>query len=627
MKMHKILLAICLIVGFNSNTNAENNKTEYPEKGLIHYFDLNGNLKDRITGKKLSYMLPESYADRKPEYIKDNEGNTFGIRTFPLLLNGNYSLEKYPEISVVIRFRQDKEYDSHLSFTYFAAGKYRYNDIGWSFDEQYSFNLNKNNHPFIYTEGYKTEKETEDGTETVKIKGVDGYLDRAELGKWNTMVFTVSSKDSTISLSSNGIKVMLDKFFPTNTDKECNGIGLFNYSFYDKDDYRYPDGVIDDILIYSRILTDEETSKLQGVDSIEYRNPELTLMENIRDSAFFLFILLICPVVSLIFCIFRPGQLPDVKIENPNGNLTDRLTEIDNERDIKALNLAYNALRQIMRMDISKVKITSPDDPELVSLIEKTEVAPERITFFRAFSVRRKLKKAQKNLDNNEGVRFIISEITSVYNKAMKITFVGNYAVLLIPFLLYFLPNLTLGNNRNIEYALGMVWDNIGAIILMMFMYIACSLGPACTFREDSENVNEDIRNGFKRLRTAYSSPNEKLPPREKRFMLFSLMNQGLMASIGSIYIIGSIITGILYTIYNLIFVVPISIVSYGGKLFVRRDTLFPLIIIAILIAVGTSSNIIYYIIGILIMIILLAYVVACWIAFIKNVFIRSFMD
>lgn len=627
MKKHGILLSICLLLSFAPVINASPDKAEYPQNGLIHFFDFEGNFKDKVTGVKLVPMLPEKWKDRKPEFVKDDSGNETCIKTFPMLLRGNYSLDKYPEISVVIRFRQDKEYDSKYSFDYLVAGNFRKNDVSWYFDEHYAFCLNKNNHPYIYTEGYKTEKTTEDGTETIKVKGMDGYLKRPELGEWNTMVFTVSRKDSTISLSSNGVKVVLNKFFPPYADKECTGIGFFKYSFYDKNDYRYPEGVIDDILIYNRIITDEETCALQGVKSIEYRNPELTLLENIEDSIFMLFVLLICPVLSLLFCIFRPKQLPEVKLDEPNAPMPDRSLPVENASDIQAMNLGYKALHLMMRRFETKSTISKLDDPELVSLIEATEVSPERIPFFRAMSIRRKLLIAQNLLDKDERVRFFISEITYVYNKAMRITFVGNIALLLIPFLLYFLPALTFNGEVNVGHAFGVVWDNIGAILFLMFLYIACSLGPACTFREDPEDVNEDIKYGFKRLRFAFSNPGEELPRREGRFMFLSFLNQGAMAGINSIFLIGSIISGIIYTIYNLIFVVPYTIVSYGGKLFLRKDTLFPVIVIAVLIGIGTSSTFLSSLFGIIVMIAMFVYVIACWIAFVKNVIMRSFID
>ena len=181
MKKYGIFLSICFLLCYTPVINAKPDKVDYPENGLIHHFEFNGNLKDRITVRNLIPMLPEPYSDRKPEYVKDDDGNESGIKTFPMLLRGNYSLEKYPEISVVIRFRQDKEYDSDFSFDYLAAGNFKKNDISWYFDEHYAFCLNKNNHPYIYTEDYKTEKTTEDGTETIKIKGIDGYLKRPEL--------------------------------------------------------------------------------------------------------------------------------------------------------------------------------------------------------------------------------------------------------------------------------------------------------------------------------------------------------------------------------------------------------------------------------------------------------------
>lgn len=627
MKKHGILLSICLWLCFAPVTNASTDKAEYPQDGLIHYFDFEGNFKDKITGAKLVPMLPEKWSDRKPEFVKDDSGKETGIKTFPMLLRGNYSLDRYPEISVVIRFRQDKEYDSEFSFDYMVAGNFRKNDVSWYFDEHYAFCLNKNNHPYISTEGYETEKKTDDGVKTVKVKGIDGYLKRPELGKWNTMVFTVNRKDSTISLANNGVKVALNKFFPPYADKECTGIGFFKYSFNDKNDYRYPEGVIDDILIYDRILTDEETCALQGVNSIEYRSPELTLLENIEDSIFMLFILLICPVLSLIFCIFRPKQLPEVKLDEPNAPIPDKSLPIDNDSDIKALNLGYKALHLMMRRFESKSTISRLDDTELVTLIEATEVAPERIQFFRALSIRRKLLKAQKLLETNEGVRFFISELTYVYNKAMRITFVGNIALLLIPFLLFFLPALTLDGEINVKHAFGVVWDNIWPILFLMFLYIACSLGPACTFREDSEDVNEDIKYGFERLRIAFSKPGEELPKREGRLMFLSFLNQGAMAGINSIFLIGTIIGGIIYTIYNLIFVVPYSIVSYGGKLFLRKDTLFPVIVIAVLIGISTSSTFLSSLFGIITMIAMFIFVIACWIAFVKNVIMRPFID
>lgn len=627
MKKHGILLSICLWLCFAPVTNASTDKAEYPQNGLIHYFDFEGNFKDKITGAKLVPMLPEKWSDRKPEFVKDDSGKETGIKTFPMLLRGNYSLDRYPEISVVIRFRQDKEYDSEFSFDYMVAGNFHKNDVSWYFDEHYAFCLNKNNHPYISTEGYETEKKTDDGVKTVKVKGIDGYLKRPELGKWNTMVFTVNRKDSTISLANNGVKVALNKFFPPYADKECTGMGFFKYSFNDKNDYRYPEGVIDDILIYDRILTDEETCALQGVNSIEYRSPELTLLENIEDSIFMLFILLICPVLSLIFCIFRPKQLPEVKLDEPNAPIPDKSLPIDNDSDIKALNLGYKALHLMMRRFESKSTISRLDDPELVTLIEATEVAPERIQFFRALSIRRKLLKAQKLLETNEGVRFFISELTYVYNKAMRITFVGNIALLLIPFLLFFLPALTLDGEINVKHAFGVVWDNIWPILFLMFLYIACSLGPACTFREDSEDVNEDIKYGFERLRIAFSKPGEELPKREGRLMFLSFLNQGAMAGINSIFLIGTIIGGIIYTIYNLIFVVPYSIVSYGGKLFLRKDTLFPVIVIAVLIGISTSSTLLSSLFGIITMIAMFIFVIACWIAFVKNVIMRPFID
>lgn len=623
MKKYGIFLSICFLLCYTPVINAKPDKVDYPENGLVHHFEFNGNLKDKITGRNLVPMLPEPYSDRKPEYVKDDDGNESGIKTFPMLLRGNYSLEKYPEISVVIRFRQDKEYDSDFSFDYLIAGNFSKNDISWYFDEHYAFCLNKNNHPYIYTEDYKTEKTTEDGKETIKIKGIDGYLKRPELGKWNTMVFTVNRKDSTISLANNGVKVLLNNFFPPYGNKECTGIGLFKYSFNDKNDYRYPEGVIDDILIYNRILTDEETCALQGVKSIEYRNPELTLMENIEDSLFMLFVLLICPILSLIFCIFRPKQLPEVKLDDMNAPIPDISSPIDNASDIQALNLGYKALHLMMRRFETKSTISKPDDPDLIALIEATEVAPERIPFFRALSIRRKLLIAQNLLDKDERVRFFISEITYVYNKAMKITFVGNIAILLIPFLLFFLPALTV----NVSHAFGVAWDNIGPILFLMFLYIACSLGPACTFREDPEDENEDIKYGFERLRFAFTKPGEELPRREGRFMFLSFLNQGAMAGINSIFLIGTIINGIIYTIYNLIFVVPYSIVSYGGKLFLRKDTLLPVIVIAVLIGIGTSGTFLSSLFGIIVFIAMFVYVIACWIAFVKNVIMRAFID
>lgn len=622
-----ILIFICFLLFSFSPVNANTGKAEYPQNGLIHYFDFEGNFKDKVTGTKLVPMLPEKWNDRKPEFVKDDNGKETCLKTFPMLLRGNYSLERYPEISVIIRFRQDKEYDSEYTFDYLVAGNFRKNDVSWYFDEHYAFCLNKNNHPYIYTEDYKTEKTTEDGTETIKVKGMDGYLKRPELGKWNTMVFTVNRKDSTISLTNNGVKVVLNKFFPPYADKECTGMGFFKYSFNDKNDYRYPEGVIDDILIYNRIITDEETCMLQGVKSIEYRNPELTLMENIEDSIFLLFVLLICPILSLIFCVFRPKQLPEVKLDNMNAPMPDRSLPIDNDSDIQALNLGYKALHLMTRRFEAKSSINNMNDPDLVALIDATEVAPERIPFFRALSIRRKLLKAQKLLDKNVGVRFFISELTYIYNKAMRITFVGNIALLLIPFLLFFLPALTFNGEVNVGHAFGIAWDNIGAILFLMFLYIACSLGPACTFREDSEDVNEDIKYGFERLRIAFSKPGERLPQREGRLMFLSFLNQGAMAGINSIFLIGSVISGIIYTIYNLIFVVPYTIVSYGGKLFLRKDTLFPVIVIAILIGIGTSGTILSSLFGIIVIIAMFVYVIACWIAFIKNVIMRSFID
>lgn len=76
-----------------------------------------------------------------------------------------------------------------------------------------------------------------------------------------------------------------------------------------------------------------------------------------------------------------------------------------------------------------------------------------------------------------------------------------------------------------------------------------------------------------------------------------------------------------------MIFVVPYTIVSYGGKLFLRKDTLFPVIVIAVLIGIGTSSTFLSSLFGIIVMIAMFVYVIACWIAFIKNVIMRSFID
>lgn len=99
------------------------------------------------------------------------------------------------------------------------------------------------------------------------------------------------------------------------------------------------------------------------------------------------------------------------------------------------------------------------------------------------------------------------------------------------------------------------------------------------------------------------------------------------MAGINSIFLIGTIINGIIYTIYNLIFVVPYSIVSYGGKLFLRKDTLLPVIVIAVLIGIGTSGTFLSSLFGIIVFIAMFVYVIACWIAFIKNVIMRAFID
>ena len=76
-----------------------------------------------------------------------------------------------------------------------------------------------------------------------------------------------------------------------------------------------------------------------------------------------------------------------------------------------------------------------------------------------------------------------------------------------------------------------------------------------------------------------------------------------------------------------MIFVVPYTIVSYEGKLFLRKDTLFPVIVIAVLIGIGTSSTFLSSLFGIIVMIAMFVYVIACWIAFVKNVIMRSFID
>ncbi len=606
-------------------------KPDYPTEGLLHHFTLDGNLKDRITGARLQAILPDEWKDRTPEFEQTEDGKPYALKTFPLMLKGNYSPERYPQMSIVFRFRQDVEYDAKLNFYFFQSGEINNYGFNWSCKQQHYVGLNTDSHPYIATEDIRRRVEVDGESKKKKwvteLEGETAYLAIHEPGTWQTYVLTVDTRDSIATLSSGGEIVRLKHYYAANTDSPCTGMAFFAYTTNGRRDYTFPEGAIDDILVYNRALSEAELCALHGVEQLEQRNGTLSFWENVYDSRVMLFVLLICPVLSLIFCVFRPKPLPSVVMENPNPTAADRMAKVEDEYDLRALNLGYQALSRMLLHDPPKDKLTSLTDPQLVDLIACTEVAPERFSFFQAYAIRRKLRQAQRLLRKSDGVRFFIGELIYTYNRAMRITFTGNIAILLVPFLMFFLPAFLSPEETAVSDALARAWDNIGGILFMMFMYVGCCLAPACTYRSDSEDENTDIRESFERLRVAYATPDAPLPPRRKNFMAFEFLNQGIMASIGSIFFIGSLIVGIIYTIFYLIFVVPVTIVSVGGKLFLCRDTLFPVIIIAIIIAMVSSTQVVSSIIGILLMVALVAYIIACWIAFVKNVIIRTFFS
>lgn len=449
------LLILCALLGPGAAFASPDARTDTPAlpEGAIHHFDFSGDLCDRVTGNPLYIPTYSQYGKPKHisrsrlvpdsvQYVDSPEGERTAIRILPMEFIGKLNWADCPQMTVSMLLRFDTE-----------DIKGHNNWISWLETIYYDASGERINHPKLKRDHRPRKLEGEYHT--------NGNIDATQndegikLPKDEWIRFTIAV-DESAGLRKVYIQDRVETSeceLPQDSTLHTNRVGLFQESLPGR-----IKGSVADVVIYNRLLTDEEVAQIHGVAAFD----DFTFFDAYRPLFTLVFVLTVIPV---FFCIRRPW-----KIKRLDTTPTSR-----GSNDSQALDAINQAIGIWFRNTEEQGLVSCSDTDRLTFRYPRGRVIPK---------IRKRILRARELQPADPEIIRRINLVIDNYNEAIDYRFNGSALYVVVVFASLFFQEAFQGTRTIFTSDDMTLW---GAIVdtftehwpfmLLLVPYIAFSMG------------------------------------------------------------------------------------------------------------------------------------------------------
>lgn len=535
--MYRKLTFLCFIL-FSVMTWGQD--VSYPKNGLVLHYDFNGNVRDKVQGVYLK-SVSTGYHEQSKQLTKDDvsfvespDGEQGAMKILTADIPFNFSPDKYPDLTVVMKVKIDNEQDAGNPMFFlcetddkqvFAPLRKLKADKGFHLKEEVMTDTTAFRLVYIGT-----------GTEIVKTASIPKE-------SWETVLVSFSAKDSSVTLACRGkkwvTKPRYDYYHGAYTSMRLfpeTGNGKW-YSWLIGDSFDRINGAVDDLRIYNRVLTDEEISGIFGeeVVTVEGTGGSFINSEAFAIGAVVVYVLMI--LYALYLLIFRPGKLKEITPGSIAKEKQNNKSLSEEKRDEHAM--------QCYEQVLKKWGYTPEKDNE-----EQMELRYSK-SGLEAFSIRKLLLKSLSYGSSNPEIVEKQNRLIGAYNNMTERKFNGSsFYIVLVVICLYFI-SIKFGEawhaDSSVLVNILMLPVRQWPVTLGLLVYVLFSFGPSyMDFKGGTLRVRK-----IKRLHRTESEQTDS--------------DSGAKATVGGALLVTAILGGIWHFITEVFRAVPNSM-SYVLK-------------------------------------------------------------